>query len=62
MRQEVSAGGVVYKRSLRPIGLRKSKRKIEFLIAQHSGYHRWVLPKGWIDEGETKQQTALRIV
>jgi len=62
MRQEVSAGGVVYKRSLRPIGLRKSKRKIEFLIAQHSGHHRWVLPKGWIDPGETRQQTAIREV
>jgi len=53
MKIETSAGGVVY---------RKINNKIEFLIVQHSGHHRWVLPKGWIDEGETKEQTALREV
>src|SRR4030066_2038673 len=62
MKIEVSAGGVVYKRSLRPSGLRKVKNKVEFLIAQHSGHHRWVLPKGWIDPGGTKEQTAVREV
>jgi len=53
MKIETSAGGVVY---------RKVNNKIEFLVVQHSGHHRWVLPKGWIDEGETKEQTALREV
>ena len=53
MKYETSAGGVVY---------RKSREKIEFLIVQHSGHHRWVLPKGWIDTGETKEQTAIREV
>src|SRR3990167_2517762 len=62
MKYETSAGGVVYKRSLRPSGLRKESNKIEFLIVQHSGHHRWVLPKGWIDPGETKEQTAAREV
>lgn len=53
MKQEISAGGVVY---------RKVKNKVEFLVVQHSGHHRWVLPKGWIDPGETKEQTAVREV
>ena len=53
MKIETSAGGVVY---------RKSKDKTEFLVVQHSGHHRWVLPKGWIDPGETKEQTAIREV
>ena len=53
MKIETSAGGVVY---------RKSRGKIEFLAVQHSGHHRWVLPKGWIDPGETKEQAAVREV
>ncbi len=53
MKYETSAGGAVY---------RKSKSKLELLVAQHSGHHRWVLPKGWIDPGETKEQTAAREV
>jgi len=53
MKIETSAGGVVY---------RKVNNKVEFLVVQHSGHHRWVLPKGWIDAGETKEQTALREV
>jgi len=53
MKVEFSAGGVVY---------RKVNKSIEFLIVQHSGHHRWVLPKGWIDPGETKEQTAIREV
>ena len=62
MKIEVSAGGVVYRLSLRPSRLRNEKEKVEFLVVQHSGHHRWVLPKGWIDPGETKEQTALREV
>ena len=53
MKTETSAGGVVY---------RKTGSKVEFLIVQHSGHHRWVLPKGWIDAGETKEETAVREV
>jgi 8-oxo-dGTP diphosphatase len=53
MKYETSAGGVVY---------RKSKGKIEFLVVQHSGHYHWVLPKGWIDPGETKEQAAIREV
>ena len=53
MKIETSAGGAVY---------RKVNSKIEFLIVRHSGHHRWVLPKGWIDPGETKEQTAVREV
>jgi len=57
MRIETSAGGVVYR--IRQLA---DKDKIEFLIVQHSGHHRWVLPKGWIEPGETKEQTAAREV
>jgi 8-oxo-dGTP diphosphatase len=53
MKFEFSAGGVVY---------RKTNSKVEFLIVQHSGHHRWVLPKGWIEKGESKEQAALREV
>ncbi len=50
---ETSAGGVVY---------RKTGDKIEIIIGKHSGHHRWVLPKGWVEEGETKEETAKREV
>lgn len=53
MKFEFSAGGVVF---------RKINSEVEFLIVQHSGHHRWVLPKGWIEKGETKEQAALREV
>ncbi|MEX0622055.1 MAG: NUDIX domain-containing protein [Candidatus Woykebacteria bacterium] len=53
MKTETSAGGVVF---------RKSRGKTEFLVVQHSGHHRWVLPKGWVDPGETKEQAAAREV
>jgi len=51
LKREFSAGGVVYK---------KTKGKILFLLGKHSGYHKWVLPKGLIDEGEKSWQTAIR--
>jgi 8-oxo-dGTP diphosphatase len=53
MKIEVSAGGAVYK---------KEDGELTFLIVQHSGHHRWVLPKGWIDEGETREEAAVREV
>ncbi len=52
-RNEVSAGGVVY---------RHSENGIEFLICKDAGYHRWVLPKGLIGKGETPEQAAQREV
>ncbi len=52
-RNEVSAGGVVY---------RSGANGLEFLICKDAGYHRWVLPKGLIGKGETPEQSALREV
>lgn len=53
IKQEASAGGVVYKQ----IG-----DKYLFLIGKHSGYHKWVLPKGLVEKGESLLETALREV
>ena len=53
MKFEFSAGGVVFK---------KQKNKILILVAQHSQHHGWVFPKGIIDKGEKKEETALREV
>jgi 8-oxo-dGTP pyrophosphatase MutT (NUDIX family) len=56
MKFEFSAGGIVYK---------KEKNQIYILVAQHSGHHGWVFPKGLIGDhiqGETKESTALREV
>lgn len=52
-RDEVSAGGVVFR-------LREGGGVEVALILTHE--HRWQLPKGWIDEGESAAQTALREV
>jgi len=51
--EEVSAGGVVY---------RKTGAKIEFLIGKHSGYHKWVLPKGLVEKRESQMDAAVREV
>lgn len=51
MKQELSAGGVIY----------KNQGEL-WLLGLHSGYHKWVLPKGLIEVGETKQQAAVREV
>ena len=56
--REFSAGGVVY----RKFKMENSKFKIAWLIGKHSGYHKWVLPKGLIEEGEHGWETALREV
>src|SRR5258708_35845687 len=56
MRLEFSAGRVVYK---------KSDGEFQILVAQHSGHHGWVFPKGLIGDhkkGETKEETAVREV
>ena len=52
-KREFSAGGAVYK---------KDNGQILWLVCKHSGYHKWVLPKGLIDEGEKAEETALREV
>ncbi len=52
-RNEVSAGGVVY---------RRTQSGIEVLICKDAGYHKWVLPKGLVNTGETPDQTAVREV
>jgi 8-oxo-dGTP diphosphatase len=56
MKLEFSAGGIVYK---------KEKEGVFILIAQHSGHHGFVFPKGRIGdhiENESKKETALREV
>ncbi len=46
-KREFSAGGVVFKGK-------------KWLVCKHSGYHKWVLPKGLVEEGESLQTTAVR--
>jgi 8-oxo-dGTP pyrophosphatase MutT (NUDIX family) len=58
LKREFSAGGVVY----RKLKTKNSKLKTEWLICKHSGYKKWVFPKGLIDKGETSEETALREV
>jgi 8-oxo-dGTP diphosphatase len=61
MKFEFSAGGVVYKHE---------QRNILILLAQHSGHHGWVFPKGLIGDHsstgsnhrETKEDAAIREV
>jgi 8-oxo-dGTP pyrophosphatase MutT (NUDIX family) len=51
-RDEVSAGGVVFR-------LRDGGFDV-VLIRTHEG--RWQLPKGWVEDGEAMEQTAVREV
>lgn len=64
VKREFSAGGIVYRKSEVPTEvLRAGKsRKSDFLwlIGKHSGYHKWVLPKGLIEKGEKGFETAVR--
>lgn len=53
MKQQTSAGGVVY---------RVVNGIPEVLISKHSGYHQWVLPKGLVEPGEKLEETAVREV
>ena len=50
MRQEISAGGVVYNPALKKV----------LLIKDFAD--KWALPKGWIEKGETEEQAAVREV
>ena len=51
--EQLSAGGVVY---------RKKDGTLEVIIVQVVPELRWQLPKGVIDDGETREQAALREV
>jgi 8-oxo-dGTP pyrophosphatase MutT (NUDIX family) len=54
-KKEHSAGLVVFKKQSSG-----KNKKIYFLLGKHSGYHKWVLPKGLIEKGEKGYETALR--
>ena len=41
---------------------RKIGKRVEWLVAKHSGYHKWILPKGLVEKGESMRETALREV
>jgi 8-oxo-dGTP pyrophosphatase MutT (NUDIX family) len=52
-RDEVSAGGVVF---------RRDQDDVRVLVCKDAGYHKWVLPKGLVDKGESFEETAVREV
>jgi len=52
-KREHSAGGAVY--------WHKDGQTL-WLLGKHSGYHKWVLPKGRIESGEVAAETAVREV
>lgn len=52
-RDEVSAGGVVF---------RREEDCVSVLVCKDAGYKKWVLPKGLIDKGESSEETAVREV
>ena len=51
MKRQFSSGGAVYKK----VGV-----KVLWLVCKHSGYHKWVLPKGLVEKGESAEATAVR--
>lgn len=56
--EEKSAGGVVFRRKTGS----QSGSEYQFLIGMHSGYHKWVLPKGLVEQGESDEEAAIREV
>ncbi|MGB9707305.1 MAG: NUDIX domain-containing protein [Microgenomates group bacterium] len=61
VKNEVSAGGIVYKKSK----IKNQKLKIEWLVVQHSQHKGWVFPKGLIGDiksGEKMEEAAVREV
>jgi 8-oxo-dGTP diphosphatase len=46
----------------RKFRIQNSEFRIKWLICKHSGYHKWVLPKGIVEEGENPKQAAVREV
>src|SRR3989338_9734055 len=59
---EHSAGGVVYRQKAEGRRPKAERKPVEWLICKHSGYHKWVLPKGIIETGEKPEETAVREV
>jgi 8-oxo-dGTP pyrophosphatase MutT (NUDIX family) len=62
LKREFSAGGCVYKleeQRATSYELLATKRVL-WLLGKHSGYHKWVLPKGMIEKGERGIETAVR--
>lgn len=57
-KKEYSAGGCVYKRQATSL----KQHDLVWLIGKHSGYNKWVLPKGMIETGETPEIAAVREV
>ena len=53
IKKEFSSGGAVYK---------IEAENVYWLIGEHSGYNKWVLPKGMIEAGETAIEAAVREV
>jgi 8-oxo-dGTP pyrophosphatase MutT (NUDIX family) len=51
VKEQVSAGGVVF---------RGDKGVVEVVIVSVGGQHRWQLPKGLVDTGESPEITAVR--
>jgi 8-oxo-dGTP pyrophosphatase MutT (NUDIX family) len=49
MKREFSAGGIVFKDN-------------KVLLTKHSQNHHWSFPKGWIEEGQTSKDAAIREV
>lgn len=63
MKQEIAAGGIVYKKLKAQMSNVKSH--IEWLICQHSQHKGWVFPKGLIGDnrkGEAMEEAAIREV
>lgn len=52
-RDEVSAGGVLY---------RESADGVQVMVGKDAGYKKWVLPKGLVEKGEAHEDAALREV
>ena len=50
-KNELSSGCVVYQ---------KKNNTALYALGKHSGYHKWVLPKGLVEKGEDKIKTAVR--
>ena len=55
-KKEHSAGGVVYRLNNGQLEV------VLFWTSFHPEKETWLLPKGWIDEGETSEQAAVREV
>jgi 8-oxo-dGTP diphosphatase len=58
MKMQYSAGGIVFRSQKSEV----RSQKFLVLVCQHSQHHGWVFPKGLIDEGESKEEAALREV